>query len=97
MHGGFFPALLGLVLLAVPSLLAPSILRIRGVAAYALSGLITAAAVVVALATALSLVGSHLTLGWMLAGETLTLGTAYALGRLARCHPLCEGGFDPVR
>ena len=23
-------------------------------------------------------------------------GTAYALGRLARCHPFCDGGHDPV-
>src|SRR4051812_46629666 len=23
-------------------------------------------------------------------------GTAYALGRIARCHPFCDGGHDPV-
>lgn len=24
------------------------------------------------------------------------MGTVYAICRLARCHPFCEGGFDPV-
>jgi uncharacterized protein len=24
-------------------------------------------------------------------------GTAMAMGRLLRCHPLCKGGHDPVR
>jgi len=24
------------------------------------------------------------------------VGTAYALWRIARCQPLCKGGYDPV-
>jgi hypothetical protein len=24
------------------------------------------------------------------------MGMFYAICRLARCHPFCEGGFDPI-
>lgn len=88
MHGGFFPALLGLALLAVPATLVPAILGVRGAAAHALSGLITAAAVMVALATALSLVGSHFSLGWILVGQALAAGAAAALWLLTGRAPL---------
>jgi putative membrane protein insertion efficiency factor len=27
----------------------------------------------------------------------LVRGCLLSLGRLLRCHPLCEGGFDPLR
>ena len=67
--------LLGLALVAIPAVLVPPLLRVRGVVMNALAGLIVAASVLVAGATALSLV-DRFTAGGMLLAELVAAGGA---------------------
>jgi hypothetical protein len=84
-HSGFLTTLLGLALLAIPSLLAPALLRVRGPAAQVLTMLVAAAAGLVAVATAVSLF-NRFTVGWVLAGQALVAVAAAGLW-LATARP----------
>src|SRR3954469_22960202 len=84
MAGGPAIFVLALVLLAVPAAVVPGLLRVRGPVAYALGGLIVAAAEIVLLATILSIPVSAFRVGWMLAGEAVVAAATVALAwRLA--------------
>src|SRR4051794_18500909 len=70
-----------LVVLALPSLLVPGILRVRGPVAYSIGALVTAAAVVVAGAIVASVAGSHFGTAGMLILELGAAGAAIAAWR----------------
>ncbi|MFL5839325.1 MAG: glycosyltransferase family 39 protein [Thermoleophilaceae bacterium] len=103
MGGGLLGTASGVLMLCVPAVLVPAVLRIRGATAFAVAGLVVAAAEVVAISTAISW-GAHYRLGWMLAAEALAAAAAAAAwlasgrprlprpppltGRWVRDHPL---------
>lgn len=107
MAGGTLTLLLGAVLLAVPAAVLPALLRVRGPVAYALAALVTAAAVVVGVSTATSVVDSYTPAGVLL-GQALVAVAAVALWlragrplppRLPRPSPRAALAFartDPV-
>src|SRR3954447_23015547 len=84
MAGGPAIFVLALVLLAVPVAVVPGLLRVRGPVAYALGGLIVAAAEIVLLAIVTSFPASKFTPGWVLAGEAVAaVATVAVAWRLA--------------